>query len=304
MKRFLGALFVFIGVVIILTNLFPGYANYLAVLSAITRLPFWGVTLVLTGAYLFLTNERARTATVIVLIVFVGIYLMALGANTTGFDIGGWSIPAVFWGNNRIEGETHLLGEYDATNIEVSDLAARIDITTTEGEATKVTTNLPLQAGKSGNELLIKCKDDCRNYKNGKLTLAVGKEVSLEDLKIRDTVGDININLSNNVNEIDVKNFVGELRVKRLKSKSLSLAAFIGDVELEISSLEGFTVKNGIGDINIKLPENLRVEVTSESMLSKLNTEGNVYQGDRSLEYEMRNIIGRVKIKKDEDKTG
>lgn len=298
MRKYIGLFLVIVGGLIFLANFFPGYSAHLSRLAVITNVPFWGVVLVLTGGYFLLKNEKAKTSIGVLLVLFIVAYLLGAAAGTPTFEVGGWSVPTFFSGSKRIEGEVSSLGSYGISEIEVRDVAAKILFMEVDGETTDVSTNLPLSADQSGDKLILQCTNNCKKFKNGELTLEVGRDQSLEVVKINDTVGDISFDLSHALESMTSSNFVGELEVKGFAANKMELRDFIGDVSLGIKSLNQFEVNNGIGDVKIRLPANYRIEVDSESLLSKINTKGEIHSGSRTLKFGMNNMIGQVTLSK------
>lgn len=298
MRKYFGFLLIIVGSLIFLTNFFPDYGIYLSQLQVITSVPFWGVVFVLAGGYFALKNEKAKAGLGVLLVLFVVVYLLGAAGGAPSIEIGGWTFPSFFSGGKKMAGEVQSIGKYEASQLEISDIAAKIVLSETDGGKTEVSTNLPLTTNETGDKVLFKCDSDCEEYKNGELTLKVGRGQKLKTLTIKDTVGDISMNLSQTLEIVTMKNFVGRLEGERFASDKMELKDFIGDVSLSITSLNQFEASNGIGDVKITLPENYRVELKSESMLSRLNSEGDIHQGDQTMEFETKNMIGQVTINK------
>ncbi|MBS3766300.1 hypothetical protein KGY71_07245 [Candidatus Bipolaricaulota bacterium] len=298
MRKYLGLLLIIVGSLIFLANFFPDYGIYLSQLQVITSVPFWGVVFVLAGGYFALKNEKAKAGLGVLLVLFVVVYLLGAAGGAPSIEIGGWTFPSFFSGGKKTAGEVRTMGEYEASRLEISDIAAKIVLSETDGEKTEVSTNLPVSTNKTDDKVLFECNSGCKEYKNGELVLKVGKEQQLKTLIIKDTVGDVSLNLSQRLEIVTMKDFVGSLEGERFASDKMELKDFIGDVSLSITSLNQFEASNGIGDVKITLPENYRVELKSESLLSRLNSEGDIHQGDQTMEFEAKNMIGQVTINK------
>lgn len=298
MKKYVGILLVIIGSLVFFTEIFPDYASYLAQLKAITAIPFWGVVLVLAGGYFLTGSDRAKSGLATAIVIFIAIYALGALAGTSTLEIGGWSVPAFFGGSEKIEAEPESIGTYRAKSLEIKDLAAEIRFNEVEGEEVEVITNLPLSSTESESKLLIKCDSDCKKYKNGELEFKVGRELGLREIEITDSVGDIKVDLTQTLEKVNMANFVGELEVEGVSSKRVHLEDFIGDVVLDVKNLDKLEVNSGIGDVRVNLPPNYRIKLTSESILSRLNTRGSVHQGEHEMEFAMRNMVGQVTVSK------
>ncbi|MFP4631693.1 MAG: hypothetical protein ACLFN7_06020 [Candidatus Acetothermia bacterium] len=298
MRKFLGLIFVIVGSLIILGNFFPDYTTYLEGLSAVTQVPFWGVILVMAGGYFLVKNENAKTGIGVLLVLFVVIYLLGATAGSPTFEVWGWSVSTLLGGDEKIEADVRSIGSYGGTEMEIKNIAADIRFTDASGGKTEVITNLPVSADKSGDGLLLHCTGDCKKFKNGELTLKVGRNQNLEGLVVRDTVGNISLNLSKHLKNLTVSDFVGRLEAEGLAVEKMEVRDFIGDLALGISYMGQFEGKNGIGDIKLTLPEDYRVELTSESLLSKIDSQGEIHQGTRSVKFGINNVIGQVTLRK------
>ncbi len=298
MKKYLGIILVIIGSLVFFAEIFPDYASYLGQLQAITVIPFWGVVLVLAGGYFLTGSDSVKSGIATAIVIFIAIYALGALAGTSTLEIGGWSVPAFFGGNERIEAEPQSIGTYRANSLEMKNLAAEIRFNEVEGDEVEVITNLPLSSTESESKLLIKCESDCKKYKNGELEFKVGRELGLSDIEITDTVGDIQVDLTQTLETVNMANFVGELKVEGISSKRVHLEDFIGDVSLDVKTLDKLEVNSGIGDVRVNLPADHRLELTSESILSRLNTRGSVHQGNHELEFSMRNMVGQVTVSK------
>lgn len=298
MKKYVGILLVIIGSLVFFAEIFPDYASYLSQLQAITVIPFWGVVLVLAGGYFLTGSDRAKSGLAIVIVIFIAIYALGSLAGTSTLEIGGWSVPAFFGGSEKIEEEPKSIGTYRAESLEMKDLAAEISFNEVEGNGVEVITNLPLSSTESESKLLIKCESDCKKYKNGELEFKVGRDLGLRGIEITDTVGDIKVDLTQPLEKVNMANFVGKLKVEGISSKRVHLEDFIGDVLLDVKNLDKLEVNSGIGDVKVNLPADHRIELTSESILSRLNTKGSVHKGEHEMEFAMRNMVGQVTVSK------
>ncbi len=298
MKKYLGMLLVIIGSLVFFADIFPDYSIYLSQLRAITIIPFWGVVLVLAGGYFLTSNDRAKSGLATAIVIFIAIYALGAFAGTATLEIGGWSVPTFFGGSERIEGESRSIGTYQVGSLEMKDIAAEIQFTEVEGEKVEIITNLPLSSTKSESKVLIKCQSDCKKYKNGELEFKVGRGLGLKEIKITDTVGDIKVNLTQTMENVDMANFVGELTVEGISSQNFTLKDFIGDISLDIETLDRLEISSGIGDVKVSLPSDHGLKLISESILSRLNTRGNVHQGDHEMEFSVRSMVGQVTVSK------
>lgn len=296
MKKYFGLLLIIVGFLVFLAHLFPNYSISLSQLQVITSVPFWGVVFVLVGGYFALKDEKVKRSLGVLLVLFIVVYLLGAAGGTPTIEVEGWTFPFFFGGDKRIAGEVRSVGTYEASQIEISNVAAKIVLSENDGGITEVATNLPLSTNQTGDKVLLECNNDCKEYKNGELTLKVGRDQELKSLTIKDTVGDISLNLSQTLETVTMKDFVGSVEGEGFASDKMELKNFIGDISLSIKSLNQFETSNGIGAIKITLPEDYRVEVASESLLSRLNTDGDIHQGNRTMKFEASNVIGQVTI--------
>ncbi|MBO8174486.1 MAG: hypothetical protein H0Z18_04440 [Thermococcus sp.] len=288
MGRTLGLFLLFLGALILLKKFYPEMLTYLAPYAHYIKASFWGVALVCFGLYLLSKNKAWRTTISVIFVLYVALYLVTPDVGTTSwYSIGDWF-------EEKIEGEMHTVGEFQASELIIQDIVAEAKIVSTDGNSIKVTSNLPVQAEISGNTLILKCTEICSRYKNGKLIVEIGKGL-LKSLEISNTVGDYYINLEDSLSQITIKNTVGRFSISQMKSEELYLSDFVGDFNIEIEDCSQVTIEDGIGDVTIDVPSEYKVVPIIRDSATKLEINSNE-SGTKTLELIIDSIIGRVKV--------
>ncbi|WP_206204955.1 hypothetical protein [Thermococcus sp. M39] len=289
MGRTLGLFFLFLGALILLKKFYPETVTYLAPYAHYIKASFWGVALVCFGLYLLSKNRAWRTAIGTIFVLYVALYLVTPDVGTTTwYSIGDWFFE------EKIEGEMHTIGEFQASELIIQDIVAGTKIVSTEGDSIKVVSNLPIQAEVDGNVLILKCTKMCSRYKNGKLIVEVGKGL-LKSLEISDTVGDYYINLEDSLSKLTIKNTVGRFDLSKLKSEELYLSDFVGDFTMGIEECSQITIEDGIGDVTIDVPPEYKVIPVIRDSATKLEINSNE-SGIKTLKLIVDSVIGRVKV--------
>ncbi len=288
MGRALGLFLLFLGALILLKKFYPETLTYIAPYAHYIKASFWGVALICFGLYLLSKNKAWRTTISAIFILYVALYLVVPDVGTTSwYSIGDWF-------EEKIEGEIHTVGEFQASELIIQDIVAETKIISTDRNSIKVTSNLPVQAEISGNTLILKCTEVCSKYKNGKLIVEVGKGL-LKSLEISNTVGDYYINLEDNMSQIMIKNTVGRFSISQMKSEELYLSDFVGDFNIEIEDCSQIIMEDGIGDVTIDVPSEYKVIPVIRDSATKLEVNSNE-NGTKTLELIVDSIIGRVKV--------
>ncbi|WP_324736127.1 hypothetical protein VFC49_03080 [Thermococcus sp. SY098] len=288
MGRTLGLFLLFLGALILLKKFYPETLTYLAPYAHYIKASFWGVALICLGLYLLSKNKAWRTTISAIFILYVALYLVVPDVGTTSwYSIGEWF-------GEKMEGEMHAVGEFQASELIIQDIVAETKIISTDGNSIKVTSNLPVQAEISGSTLILKCTEVCSRYKNGKLTVEVGKGL-LKSLEISNTVGDYYINLEDNLSQIMIKNTVGRFSISQMKIEELYLSDFVGDFNIEIEECSQITMEDGIGDITIDVPSEYKVVPIIRDSATKIEINSNE-SGTKTLKLIVDSVIGRVKV--------
>lgn len=289
MKKVLGLFFVFIGLLVLLKSFYPGFYQFLSPYAYYIKAPFWGVALVAFGLYLISKNRTWRTLIGALFVVYLALYLVV--PETPGG--GGWNFNA--------GGQMHFLGTFKASNLELSNIPAEVILINIDGSSIKAETNLPLDVEWDGDSMRIYCRN-CEHYKNGKngkLIIKVGKDTNFREISMKNVVGRINFDITNFVGELSFNDVVGDINIEGINGDWISFDNVVGGIDVSVNELKRFDASNTIGDISLTIPREYKVQLLRTSSVSKLETQGAVYEGTKTLNVNFDDMIGRVSIKKE-----
>lgn len=293
MKKVLGLFFVFIGLLILLKSFYPEFYQFLSPYAYYIKASFWGVALVAFGLYLISKDRTWRTAIGALFVVYLALYLIV--PETPG----GWNFE---WGWNfnggKIEGQMHSLGTFKASNLELNNVPAEITFVNIDGDSIKAETNLPLEIERNGDSIRIYCKN-CEHYKNGKLIIEVGKDINLTEISMKNVVGRVNSDIANFVEGLSFNDVVGDVNIDSINGDWISFNNVVGDIDVNVDELKRFDASDIIGDISLTIPREYKVQLLRASSISKLETQGNIYEGTKTLKVSFDDMIGRISIKEE-----
>ncbi|USG99273.1 hypothetical protein K1720_06930 [Thermococcus argininiproducens] len=287
MKRLLGVFLVFFGLLLLLRSFQPQFYNYLLPYAQYIKQTFWGVTLLIAGLYILIKNRNARTLLGVVFILYLALYLVT---PETSFR---WHFSF------REAGDVKELGEFQASKIDIENIAAEISIVRVSGDGIKVLSNLPLRINE-GDVLEISCSG-CPEYRNGKLFIKVGEEADINSLTLRNTVGDVDINIAD-VTSINIENVIGDFKVSGSFS-SLTTANFVGEMEISLErcpdiEIEGYCSQIGIyrgsGEVTLYIPDNIKVAPEIEGSLTSITIDKGFEVGEKTLKLTAKNFVGKI----------
>ncbi|USS40470.1 hypothetical protein NF865_09225 [Thermococcus aggregans] len=288
MKRLLGLFLTFLGLLIILRSLRPELYDYLLPYAPYIKRAFWGVVLIIAGLYVLIKNKTARTALAVVFIIYLALFLVTPGSYSS------WKFTF------RDVGEVKEIGEFSASEIAIENIAAKIIVERVPGDTIKVLSNLPVEVS-DGETLKLSCFE-C-NKENGKLLIQVGDEVKLVSLTLRNTAGDVDLELGETVS-VNMDNVVGDVAASGVFS-SFTVTNFIGDMELTLENcpeieIGGYCSQIGIyrgsGEININIPENVKVAPSIEGSLASVTVNKGFETGEKTLKLRVKNFIGKIVV--------
>ncbi len=240
----------------------------------------------------------------------VTVILVIIGSVLASGCIGGWDL------GRKIEGKMHSIGNFNASSLMIEDVVGDVIIEQGSSNRIQVKTTLPLKY-RNESLLVLYCpkengRNKCNDYKNGIVVIKTGR--SMKVIIIRDTVGEIentvnavNFNASDvvgrfrlnfNTSSLNIRNIVGDMKfVGSLKRAEIE--NIVGKVELTLESAREISIKDVVGDIDVKAPSDAHVSLHfKDSINLKLDVDENIYNGTEPLEIGLHNIIGKVKIGK------
>lgn len=224
------------------------------------------------GLYILSKNKNWRTAVGIGFIAYLALFLVIPDTdNEFNFE---FNFPF----GERIEGQTTVVGEFvSISHIDMDGVAGNVKIVSVDGDTIKIMANFPLKAEKRENTLEIRCTSECKIYKNKRAVIEIGRELNVERVSIKESVGDYLLEIENPI-------------------KELNMQGVVGTIEIQMSGDE-INISNFVGDITITVPEDTKVKLQGSSLL-KINTVGDIYEGSKTLKISLDDIIGTITIKK------
>ncbi len=218
------------------------------------------------------------------------------------------------WNDGKIEGEMHSLGNFNASSLMVKDVVGDVIIEQGSSNGIRVETTLPLKY-RNGSMLVLYCpkengRNKCNDYKNGIVRI----KTDIMAIIIKDTVGGIKstakvasfnasdvvgrFRLEFNTSFVSMRNIVGDVCFDGSVKKA-EIENIVGKVELNLESANEISIKDVVGDIDVKVPTNARVGLKfKDSINLKLDVDESIYNGSKPLKLNLYNIIGKVKIGK------
>ena len=287
MKKLLGVFLVFFGLLILLRSFQPQFYNYLLPYAQYIKQTFWGVTLLIAGLYILIKNRNARTILGVVFILYLALYLVT---PETSFR---------WYFSFREAGDVKELGEFQASEIDIENIAAEISIVRVSGDGIKVLSNLPLRINEE-NVLEISCSG-CPEYRNGKLFIKVGEEAEINSLTLRNTVGDVDINIDD-VTSITIENVIGDFKISGSFS-SLTTANFVGEMEISLERCPDIEIEEycsqidiyrGSGEVTLYIPDNIKVAPEIEGSLTSITIDKGFEVGEKTLKLTAKNFVGKI----------
>lgn len=293
MGRILGMFFFFLGTLLLLKIFYPQFSYYLLPYAYYIKEAFLGVVLVFLGLYILSKNKNWRTAVSIGFIAYLALFLVIPDTdNEFNFE---FSFPF----RERIEGQTTVVGEFvNISHIEMDRVVGNVKIVSVDGDTIKITANFPLKAEKRGDILEIQCTSECKIYKNKRAVIEIGRELNIERISIKESVGDYLLKIENSLKELNMQNVVGAIEIHEISSDEINISNFVGDLSLDIENSESIALSDGVGDVTITVLEDTKVELQQGSSLLKINTVGDIYEGSKTLKISLSDIIGTITIKK------
>ncbi|KUJ98710.1 MAG: Uncharacterized protein XD43_1624 [Thermococcales archaeon 44_46] len=284
MKKFFGLFLAFLGLLILLKSIRPEVYDYLLPYAPYIKRAFWGVVLIVAGLYVLVKNKTVRTSLALAFVLYLALFLVTPGAYYS------WRF------SSRDAGEITTLGKFNSSEILIENIAA--EITVEQGtDGIEVLSNLPVKI-EEGETLVISCLD-CEDYKNGRLLIRVGDN-AVKSLALRNTIGDINIDLDTSLLTFD--NVVGDITISGTFS-SLVARNFIGDMEVELERCpedeeycSQIEVYRGSGEINISIPDDVNVVPMIEGSLTSTTINKDFETGEKTLKLIVKNFIGKIVV--------
>ncbi|MDK2853727.1 MAG: hypothetical protein PWQ92_621 [Thermococcaceae archaeon] len=289
MKRVLGLFLTFLGLLILLKTIRPEIYEYLAPYAPYIRRAFWGVMLITAGLYMLIKNKTARTALAVVFILYLVLFLVTPGSYSL------WRFSF------RDAGEVKEIGKFNASEITIENIAAKVIIERVPGDTIMVLSNLPVKTS-DGEALILSCSE-CDEYKNGELLIKVGKDVKLVSLTLRNSAGEVDLELGE-VASVVLDNVVGDIKASGVFS-SFILTDFVGDVEVTLENCpktgidrycSRIEIYQGSGDIDIHIPENVKVIPQIEGSLTSVTIDEKFETGEKTLKLTVKNFIGKIVV--------
>jgi len=289
MKRLLGLFLTFLGLLILLRSFRPELYDHLLPYAPYIKRAFWGVVLIIAGLYVLIKNKTARTALAVVFIIYLALFLVTPGSYSS------WKFAF------RDAGEVKEIGEFSASEIAIENIAAKIIVERVPGNSIKVLSNLPVEVS-DGETLKLSCSE-CEKYENGKLLIQVGNEVKLVSLTLRNSAGDVDLELGE-VASVTLDNVVGDITASGIFS-SFIVTDFVGDMELTLEKcpeieIGGYCsqieIYRGSGEININTPENVKVAPLIEGSLTSVTIDEEFETGEKTLKLTAKSFIGKIVV--------
>jgi len=289
MKRLLGLFLTFLGLLILLKSIRPEIYEYLIPYAPYIRRAFWGVMLIIAGLYVLIKDKTARTALAVVFILYLVLFLVTPGSYSS------WRFSF------RDAGEVKEIGEFSASEVAIENIAAKVTIERVPGDTIKVLSNLPVEVS-DGETLKLSCSE-CDDYENGDLLIRVGNDVNLVSLTLKNSVGDIDLELGEIVS-VNMDNVVGDITASGIFS-SFIVTDFIGEMELTLEKcpeieIDGYCsqveIYRGTGEVKLKLPVDVTVSTFIEGSLTSIEESQRVQTGEKTLELIAKNFIGKITV--------
>ena len=289
MKRLLGLFLTFLGLLILLKSIRPEIYEYLIPYAPYIRRAFWGVMLIIAGLYVLIKDKTARTALAVVFILYLVLFLV------TPSSYSSWRFSF------RDAGEVKEIGEFSASEVAIENIAAKVTIERVPGDTIKVLSNLPVEVS-DGETLKLSCPE-CDDYENGDLLIRVGNDVNLVSLTLKNSVGDIDLELGEIVS-VNMDNVVGDITASGIFS-SFIVTDFIGEMELTLEKCPEIEIGEycsqveiyrGTGEVKLKLPADVTVSTFIEGSLTSIEESQRVQTGEKTLELIAKNFIGKITV--------
>ena len=289
MKRLLGLFLTFLGLLILLKSIKPEVCTYLLPYAHYIRETFWGVVLLIAGLYVLIKNKTARTALAVLFILYLVLFLV------TSSSCSSWRFSF------RDAGEVKEIGEFSASEVAIENIAAKVTIERVPGDTIKVLSNLPVEVS-SGETLKLSCSK-CGEYENGELLIRVGNEVKLVSLTLRNSAGDVDLELGE-ITSVTLDNVVGDITASGIFG-SFIVTDFIGEIELTLEKCpeietDGYCSQIGIyrgsGEINIHIPTNVKVAPLIEGSLTSITIDKGFETGEKTLKLTAKSFIGKIVV--------
>ena len=289
MKRLLGLFLTFLGLLILLKSIRPEIYEYLIPYAPYIRRAFWGVMLIIAGLYVLIKDKTARTALAVVFILYLVLFLVTPGSYSS------WRFSF------RDAGEVKEIGEFSASEVAIENIAAKVTIERVPGDTIKVLSNLPVEVS-DGETLKLSCSE-CGDYENGRLLIRVGNDVNLVSLTLKNSVGDIDLELGEIVS-VNMDNVVGDITASGIFS-SFIVTDFIGEMELTLEKCPEIEIGEycsqveiyrGTGEVKLKLPADVTVSTFIEGSLTSIEESQRVQTGEKTLELIAKNFIGKITV--------
>ena len=289
MKRLLGLFLTFLGLLILLKSIRPEIYEYLIPYAPYIRRAFWGVMLIIAGLYVLIKDKTARTALAVVFILYLVLFLVTPGSYSS------WRFSF------RDGGEVKEIGEFSASEVAIENIAAKVTIERVPGDTIKVLSNLPVEVS-DGETLKLSCSE-CDDYENGELLIRVGNDVKLVSLTLKNSAGDIDLELGGIVS-VTLDNVVGDITASGVFG-SFIVTDFVGDMEVtleECSEIEidrycsQIGIYRGSGEINIHIPANVKVAPLIEGSLTSITIDKGFETGEKTLKLTAKNFIGKITV--------
>ncbi len=289
MKRLLGLFLTFLGLLILLKSIRPEIYEYLIPYAPYIRRAFWGVMLIIAGLYVLIKDKTARTALAVIFILYLVLFLVTPGSYSS------WRFSF------RDAGEVKEIGEFSASEVAIENIAAKVTIERVPGDTIKVLSNLPVEVS-DGETLKLSCPE-CDDYENGDLLIRVGNDVNLVSLTLKNSVGDIDLELGEIVS-VNMDNVVGDITASGIFS-SFIVTDFIGEMELTLEKCPEIEIGRycsqveiyrGTGEVKLKLPADVTVSTFIEGSLTSIEESQRVQTGEKTLELIAKNFIGKITV--------
>lgn len=289
MKRLLGLFLTFLGLLILLKSIRPEIYEYLIPYAPYIRRAFWGVMLIIAGLYVLIKDKTARTALAVVFILYLVLFLVTPGPYSS------WRFSF------RDAGEVKEIGEFSASEVAIENIAAKVTIERVPGDTIKVLSNLPVEVSE-GETLKLSCSE-CGEYENGRLLIRVGNDVKLVSLTLKNSAGDIDLELGEIVS-VNMDNVVGDITASGIFS-SFIVTDFIGEMELTLEKCPEIEIGEycsqvgiyrGTGEVKLKLPSDVTVSTFIEGSLTSIEESQRVQTGEKTLELIAKNFIGKITV--------
>jgi len=289
MKRLLGLFLTFLGLLILLKSIRPEIYEYLIPYAPYIRRAFWGVMLIIAGLYVLIKDKTARTALAVVFILYLVLFLVTPGSYSS------WRFSF------RDAGEVKEIGEFSASEVAIENIAAKVTIERVPGDTIKVLSNLPVEVS-DGETLKLSCSE-CDDYENGELLIRVGNDVNLVSLTLKNSVGDIDLELGEIVS-VNMDNVVGDITASGIFG-SFIVTDFIGEMELTLEKCPEIEIGEycsqveiyrGTGEVKLKLPTDVALSTFIEGSLTSIEESQSVQTGEKTLELIAKNFIGKIAV--------